>query len=191
MLLALGPLQLDTTTRTVVIGVADSPDDACIDRATSGADAVWLRGAATMAQVRAAAQRCARPIGVTVDDLGRSAELEAAGAVAVEVRARHADADLAGLGSHAGLGLWCVPGLVRRALDAGVAPERLIVEGGPWDGPGVAGATVVGDGPSTWGSVVHVLLEGAGAIRTTDARAVRRVVTVTDRLLSARDGRRT
>lgn len=186
MLLALGPLQLDTTMRTVVIGVADSPDDACVDMATAGADAVWLRGEATVAQVRAATERCARPIGVTVGDLDRSAELEAAGAVAVEMR--FSDADVAGLASHPGLSLWCVPDVARLALDAGVAPERLIVEGGPWDGPGVVGATVVGDGPATWGLVVHALLEGAGAIRTTDARAVRRVVTVADRLLSARDG---
>jgi hypothetical protein len=189
VLLALGPLQLDTTMRTVVIGVADSPDDACVDLATAGADAVWLRGAATVAQVRAAAERCARPIGVTVDDLDRAAELEAAGAAAVEVRSPDADADVAGLGSRPGLSLWCVPDVARRALDAGVAPERLIIEGGSWDGPGVVGATVVRDGPATWGSVVHALLEGAGAVRTTDARSVRRVVTVADRLLSARDGR--
>lgn len=189
MLLALGPLQLDTTARTVVIGVADPRDGGCVDAASVGADAVWLRPGATAAQVREIAGRCDRPVGITVDDLDGWADLVAAGAVAVEVRSP--DVDVAEVASARDLTLWCGPGVARRALDAGVALEHLVVEGGAWDRPGVVGVTVQGAGPSAWGTVVRAVLDGAGAVRTTDPRALRRVAAVVDRLVAARDGGRT
>lgn len=187
MLLALGPLQLDTMARTVVIGLADSLDRGCIEAAATGADAVWLRRGATVAQVSEAVERCGgRPVGITVDDLDRPIDLAAAGAVAVEVRT--SDVDVDELASVRGLSLWCTPGLARRALGAGVVAERLMVEGGPWDGPGVVGSTVVGEGPSAWGAVVRAVQDGVGAVRTTEPRAVRRVVAVADRLVAAQHG---
>ena len=181
MLLALGQLQLDTAARTAVIGLVDSLDRGCIEAVASGADAVWLRCGATPAQVSEAAERGRRPVGLTVDALVRSAELAAAGAVAVEAR----DVDVAEVAAVRELSLWCTPEVARLALEAGVAPDRLIVEGGAWTGPGVVGRTVGGDGPSAWGAVVRAVRDGVGAVRTTDTRAVRRVVTVTDRLVAA------
>ena len=183
MLLALGQLQLDTAARTAVIGLVDSLDRGCIEAVASGADAVWLRCGATVAQVSEAAERSGRPVGITVDDLVRSAELVAAGAVAVEVRA--VDVDVAEMAAARELSFWCTPDVAHRALEVGVTPDRLIVEGEAWTGPGVVGRTCGGEGPSAWGAVVRAVHDGVGAVRATDTRAVRRVVTVADRLMAA------
>ncbi|MCO8129016.1 hypothetical protein NHL50_17560 [Acidimicrobiia bacterium EGI L10123] len=183
MLLALGQLQLDTAARTAVIGLVESLDPGCIEAVACGADAVWLRCGATIAQVSEAAERGGRPVGLTVDGLVRSAELAAAGAVAVEVRA--ANVDVAEMVAAPELSFWCTPDVARRALEAGVTPDRLIVEGEAWTGPGVVGRTVGGEGPSAWGAVVRAVHDGVGAVRASDTRAVRRVVTVADRLVAA------
>lgn len=178
MLLAIGPLQLDTTVRTVVVGMVGAVDARSVDDALACADAVWLLEPRSADEVTAACQR-GRPVGVTVEDLGLLEELVAAGAVAVESASPGAVDAVA----HHGVALWSDPELARRAIDAGVPPERLVTERG---GPGVHGATVAGVGPAVWGEVVRALLDGARVVRTTDVRAVRRVAAVTDRLVTAR-----
>lgn len=184
MLLAPGPLQRDATAPTVVVGLADGPGRLDVARVAPGADVVWLGRPATAAQVQEVAARSGRPVGITLDGPAPLAELRAAGAVAVELGA--GDVDLPEVVAVDGLGLWCGPATARRALDAGLAPDRLIVEGGPWTGPGETGATVPGAGPSAWGAALRAVLGGAGVVRTTDVRALRRVVAVTDRLVAAR-----
>ena len=180
MLLALGPLQLDTTARTVVVGLVASADPACVEQASVGADALWFQRAST-AQVADAGRRSGLPVGVTVEHLDLLAELAGAGAVAVELAS--ADLDVAHAARLDDLGLWCTPAQARRALEVGVSPDRVVTEGG---GAGVPGATVPGDGPATWGAVLRTVEGGARVVRTTDVAAVRRVVTVVDRLAAAR-----
>lgn len=188
MLLALGPLQLDTAAGTVVVGLADSLAPGCVERAAVGADLVWLQRAGTGAEVAEAAERAELPVGATVEEAAALDDLLAAGLAAVELRSGAADAVDAVPGS--GSALWCTPGSARRALDAGIAPDRIIVEGHDGSGPGLRGTTIAGDGPAAWGSVVRAVLDGTAVVRTTDVQAVRRVVTVVDRLVAARDGGR-
>ena len=180
MLLALGPLLLDTTVRTVVVGVLDGIAPASMARAAAGADVVWLRSSPTPDQVGSAGRETGLPVGVT-DVTGALDDLVAAGAVAIECGSSGA-VDVA---AHCGLTMWCLPSQVERALAAGVPRERIISEP-VGDGATVAGATIGGAGPGTWGEVVRAVQGGARVVRTTDVRAVRRVVTVTDRLLAAR-----
>lgn len=179
MLLALGPLLLDTTDRTVVVGVLDGVAPGPMATASAGADVVWLHSPSPE-HVQMASRETGLPVGVS-DDVDALDELVAAGAVAVECSSSGA----IGLALRGEVALWCAPGQARQALGAGVPPERIISEPGD-GGRSVAGATVAGEGPGTWGEVVRAVHAGAGIVRTTDVRAVRRVVTVADRLRAAR-----
>ncbi len=174
MLLALGPTLLDTQVRAVVIGVVDDASQAAIERASAGADGLWLRSA-TPDGVERARRSSGLPVGATVDDLAALEELVAAGAAGVECPAQ----DAAELASSSGLVLWCTPRQADGARAAGVTDSKLVVEGR-------TGATIEGEGPPAWGAVVRAVGTGAGVVRTTDVPAVRRVVTVTDRLRAAR-----
>lgn len=179
MLLALGPLLLDTTDRTVVVGVLDGIAPGSMATAAAGADVVWLCSPSPD-HVETASSETGLPVGVT-DDVDALDDLVAAGAVVVECSSSGA----IGLALRGEVALWCAPDQTRQALGAGVPPERIISEPGD-GGRSVAGATVAGEGPGTWGEVVRAVHAGAGVIRTTDVRAVRRVVTVADRLRAAR-----
>jgi hypothetical protein len=179
VLLALGPLLLDTTDRTVVVGMLDGIAPGAMAKAAAGADVVWLRSPSPE-HVGTAGRETGLPVGVT-DDVGALGDLVAAGAVAVECDA----ADAVDHALRNGVTLWCGPVQAGQALAAGVARDRIISEPGD-GGRAVIGATVVGAGPGTWGHVVRMLGAGAGVVRTTDVRAVRRVVTVADRLRAAR-----
>ena len=179
MLLALGPLLLDTTDRTVVVGVLDGIAPGSMASAAAGADVVWLR-APSPEHVETVGRETGLPVGVT-DDVGALDDLVAAGAVAVECSSSGA----IGLALRGEVALWCAPSQARQALGAGVPPERIVSEPGD-RGRSVVGATVAGQGPGTWGEVVRALHGGAGVVRTTDVRAVRRVVSVADRLRAAR-----
>lgn len=176
MLLALGPLQLDTASRTVVVGLADRLHDPTL----AGADAAWL--AAPTADRVAALAGAGLPVGVTVADVAMLPELVHAGAVAVagpEDDVVDAAADLA-------LTLWCSSAQAAHAATVGVPPDRVVCEpGDPGTAP-VAGTTVEGEGPAAWGQVVRHVLAGARVVRTQDVASVRRVVTVLDRLAAAR-----
>lgn len=174
MLLALGPLQLDTAVRTVVVGLVDGSDTSSVEHATVGADAMWLRRSATPNRV-AAVRRTGLPVGVTADDVTELRDLVEAGAVAVECGA-HGAVELA---AAADLVLWCTAQQAEDARACGVAGSKLVVEGS-------TGATVEGQGPAAWGAVTRAVLAGAGVVRTGDLGAVRRVATVADRLLAAR-----
>lgn len=177
MLLALGPLLLDTAARTVVVGVLDGAGPG----AAVGADAVWLRRP-TADQVASVSRDTGLPVGVTVDDVTALDELVAAGAVAIECVSL-ATVDVA-LGRQ--LTMWCSPVQADRAIGAGVPVERIVCEPAEAGAPTVVGATIAGDGPCAWGEVLRVADAGARVVRTTDVRSVRRVVTVIDRLASAR-----
>lgn len=183
MLLALGPLQLDTAVRTVVVGVVTGSAPAAVEHAATGADAVWLCDAAPAGQVAQLCRETGLPIGVTVDDLDLDLldELVAAGAAAIESGSPGA-VEAAAVRR---LAMWCDPVQADRARQAGIPAERLVCEAAP-GGTGVPGATVAGAGPATWGAVVRAVHDGARVVRTADVRSVRRVVTVTDRLRSAR-----
>ena len=178
MLLALGPLQLDTTVRTVVVGVDTGTGP--VEHAASGADAVWLCDGATAGRLEQLRQATGLPIGVSVEDLDRLDELVAAGAVALE----SGSVGAVEAAAHQGLTLWCDPAQAEQARRAGVPRERLVCEPAA-GGSAVPGATVAGTGPATWGAVARVVHDGARVVRTTDARSVRRVVTVADRLRAA------
>ena len=179
MLLALGSLLLDTTDRTVVVGVLDGIAPGSMAQAAAGADVVWLRSPSPE-HVGTARRETGLPVGVT-DEVAALDDLVAAGAVAVECLSAEA-LDLARL---ADVALWCTPSRAGQALSSGVPPERIISEPGH-GATTVAGATVAGEGPGAWGEVVRAVRAGAGVIRTTDVRSVRRVVTVADRLRAAR-----
>jgi hypothetical protein len=127
--------------------------------------------------------RSGLPVGVTADDPALLRELVAAGAVAVEPTGA---VDVADLATTERLALWCGPAEARRAIDAGVRPDRIVVESDDGGALGTAGATVAGSGAATWGAIVRSVLGGARVVRTADVRAARRVVTVVDRLLAAR-----
>ena len=176
MLLALGPLLLDTTVRTVVVGLVDEAGPA----SCAGADAVWL-GSPTPRQVASTGRATGLPVGVTVEDVDGLDDLVAAGAVAVECGVPEAVSAARDLQ----LTMWCRSGQAERATAAGVAPEH-IVRTAADVAAGVVGLTVDGDGPHTWGEVVRATHAGARVVRTTDVRSVRRVVTVMDRLARAR-----
>jgi hypothetical protein len=176
VLLALGPLQLDTASRTVVVGLADRLHDPT----PAGADAAWL--AAPTAERVATLAGAGLPVGVTVVDVAMLPELVHAGAVAVagpDGAVVDAAVDLA-------LTLWCTPAQAARAATAGVPPDRVVCEPGDPGAAPVAGTTVEGDGPAAWGQVIRHVLAGARVVRTTDVASVRRVVTVLDRLVAAR-----
>lgn len=182
MLLALGPLQLDTRGRTVVVGLPEGADQTSVAIAAAGADALWLRSP-TAAQVAAATQHTGLAVGVTVADPGSLDDLVRAGAVAVECASTVAvDAALA---RH--LALWCPPSQAVHAVAAGVPPERVVCEPGATGATTVPGVTVAGTGPPVWGEVVRAAMAGARVVRTSDVRSVRRVVTVVDRLVTVRD----
>lgn len=180
MHLALGSLQLHPTVRTVVVGLLEA-SAARVEPLEMAADALWLRGPVTPAHVAEVCERTGLPVGVTVDHADLASELVAAGAVALE--AASAAVDVVDEAGPSAVALWCTPADARRAGEAGVAPDRIIVEGG---GPGIAGITVDGAGPAAWGAVLGSVFDGVRVVRTADARAVRRVVTVADRLLAAR-----
>lgn len=176
MLLAIGSSLLDTTVRTVVVGLLDGAGPTSI----AGADALWLPSP-TPERVAATSRDTGLPVGVTLDDLGALGELVAAGAVAIEC------ASLAAIAAARDLQLtmWCSSGQAARAVDAGVAPERIVREQG-WGVATAVGVSVVGHGPGTWGEVVRATRAGARVVRTTDVAAVRRVVSVLDRLAAER-----
>ena len=174
MHLALGPLQLDTAVRTVVVGLADAADS----HALAGADAAWLTSP-TPSRVATLAGT-GLPVGVTVAEVASLRELVDAGAVAV---ACPSAADVARQPS---LTLWSSPAQATEAVAAGLPPERLVCEPGDRHIAAVAGTTVEGGGPAAWGQVVRDVLAGARVVRTDDVAAVRRVVTVLDRLVAAR-----
>lgn len=177
MLLALGPLLLDTTVRAVVVGVLDGTGPASI----AGADAVWLRRP-TADQVVATSRDTGLPVGVTVDDVAALEDLVAAGAVAVECDSPGAiDAAL-----DRQVTMWCPPAQADRAIGGGVPAERLVRESGDAGAATVVGVTIAGHGPRTWGEVAGAVHAGARVVRTTDVRSVRRVVTVMDQLTLAR-----
>jgi hypothetical protein len=178
VLLALGPLQLDATDRTVVVGVATR--SGTVEHAAGGADAVWLCAGATAGRVDQLRRGTGLPIGVTVEDLDGLDELVAAGAVALESGSPGAVASAI----RRGLALWCDPAQAAQARQAGVPEELVICEGAP--GPGVPAATLAGTGPGTWGAAARAVHDGARVVRTADVRSVRRVVTVADRLRRAR-----
>lgn len=184
MLLALGPLQLDTTVRTVVVGVLDGVAPGAMAGAAAGADAVWFLSSPSPQQVRAATGETGLPVGVTGD--AELQDLVSAGAVAIEC----GPADAVDVAAQLGLTIWCGASRVDQALAAGVPRARIVSEPGA-DGSTVAGATVTGAGPGTWGEVIRAVHGGARVVRTTDVRSVRRVVTVADRLLAARPADRT
>lgn len=179
MLLALGPLLLDTTDRTVVVGVLDGIAPGSMATAAAGADVVWLRSPSPE-HVGTASRETGLPVGVT-DDVDALDDLVAAGAVVVECNSSGA----IGLALRGDVALWCAPPQAQQALGAGVPRDRIISEPGEV-GRSVIGATVHGDGPGAWGEVVRAVRAGAGVVRTTDVRSVRRVVTVADRLRAAR-----
>lgn len=180
MLLALGPLQLDTASRTIVVGLADRLHDPTL----AGADAAWL--AAPTADRVATLAGAGLPVGVTVADLAMLGELVHAGAVAVACP----DDDVVDAAVDLALTLWCSPAQAARATAVGVPPDRVVCEpGNPGTAP-VAGTTVAGEGPAAWGQVVRHVLAGARVVRTQDVASVRRVVTVLDRLVAARGAAR-
>lgn len=183
MPLALGPLQLDPTVRTVVVGLVTVPASPCVEPLGRGADVLWLPGAARPGHVADAVGRSGLPVGVTVDDPALLGDLVGAGAVAFEPSGAVDVTDLLGT---EGLAVWCTPAQARRAVEAGISQDRIVVEPGGSDDPGCPGVTVVGAGPATWGAVLRDLLAGARVVRITDVASARRVVTVADRLLSAR-----
>lgn len=179
MLPALGPVTIPPAGRTVVIGVPADSGRAAVERAAAGADAVWLRLPTTPDRVATLRQESGLPVGVTTDGIAGLGALVAAGAVALECGADGAFA----LAAEAHVAVWCAPDQAEAALRAGVPAAHLIVEGA---GGGVQGATVEGAGPAAWGAVVRAVRDGALVVRTTDARSVRRVLAVTDRLRAAR-----
>lgn len=186
MLLALGPLQLDTAVRTAVVGLTDSLAPGDIERAAVGADLLWLRRVGGSG-VTEAARRSGLPVGVTDPEACSLDELIEAGAVAVERTS--GDLDVADLARLDRIGLWCGPDVARQALAAGVACERLVVEGASSSDEVAGGTTLAGDGPAVWGAVIRAVLGGSVVVRTTDPRSVRRVVAVTDRLQRAHRAR--
>lgn len=177
MLLALGPLLLDTTVRTVVVGVLDGTGPASI----AGADAVWLRHP-TVDQVVATSRATGLPVGVTVDDVAALDDLVAAGAVAIECDSPGA-IDVA---LDRQVTMWCPGPQADRATEAGVPAERVVREPGAAGDATSVGVTVTGHGPRTWGEAVRAGHGGARVVRTADVRSLRRVVTVMDRLTVAR-----
>jgi hypothetical protein len=181
VLLALGPLQLDTTVRTVVVGVVDGADLTGVAQPVNGADALWLRAPCTPEQAAVVCRDGGLPVGVTVDDLEMLDELVAAGAVAIESTSPDAVAAAAARR----LSLWCTPAQAHQARRAGVDGAHIVQEPGAPDAGGVPGTTVEGYGPATWGAVARAVHDGCRAVRTVDVRSVRRVVTVADRLLAA------
>lgn len=179
MLLALGPLVVDTTVRTVVVGVLDG-SSAAQTPSLPGADAAWLTSP-TAEAVASMLDATGLPVGVTVHDPSTLDGLVSAGAVAVECGSVAALDEAA----HGEVALWCSPDQVDRALAAGAPPERIVCDPGDARIP-TAGATVAGRGPAAWGEVARAVHGGARVVRTGDVRSVRRVVTVLDRLAAAR-----
>lgn len=177
MLLALGPLQLDATDRTVVVGVVTR--SGTVEHAVAGADAVWLCDDATAGRVEQLRRGTGLPVGVTVEDLDRLDELVAAGVVALET----GSPDAVEAAVRHRLTLWGDPSQAARARGADVPEELIVCQGAP--GPGVPAATLAGTGPGTWGAAARAVHDGVRVVRTTDARSVRRVVTVADRLRRA------
>lgn len=178
MLLALGTPQLDPTARAVVVALVTGAGADCVTVAAAGADALWLGPTATPSEVAQVTRRVGVPVGVTVADLEGLEPLVASGAVAVE----SASPQIVDQVAVSSLVLWCDRAIADDAVAAGVPGPRIVCEGG---GPGVHGVTVIGQGPAAWGAVVQAVQAGARVVRTTDPKAVRRVVTVTDRLLAA------
>lgn len=183
MLLALGPLVVDTTVRTVVVGVLDG-SSAAQTPSLPGADAAWLTSP-TAEAVASMLDATGLPVGVTVHDPSTLDGLVSAGAVAVECGSVAALDEAA----HREVALWCSPDQVDRALAAGAPPERIVCDPGDariTTAGATAGATVAGRGPAAWGEVARAVHGGARVVRTGDVRSVRRVVTVLDRLAAAR-----
>ena len=177
MLTVPDPTRVDATPRTVIVGLVEAAALEAVEQAATGADALWLRSA-TPEQVAAAIRATGLPVGVTSDDVTALEELVDAGAVALESATEGALA----LAAARGLTAWCRPAQGDGALARGVSVAKVVVEGR-------TGVTVAGDGPAAWGAVVRAVHGGATVLRTTDVRSVRRVVAVTDRLVSARHRR--
>ena len=190
MHLALGSTQLDLTRRAAVVGLVEPGADAAdtVRRATAlrdaGADVVWLRRPPTTPVdevVGPVALALGSPVGADAVDRAEVDALAAAGAVLVGLASGRPDA-LARAEEH-GLTVYLdgTPG-----TSVGLAPSRLVVEGHLGDATAIHGCTVHGAGPATWARVVVALQAGALVVRTVDVKAVRRVATVTARLLDAR-----
>lgn len=189
MHLALGSRQLDLGRRAAVVGLVD-PDLAVADavRRTAelceaGADVVWLRrssGAPVTDLVASVVETIGCPVGVDAVDRPDIEAVAGAGAVLVGLAAHRPDALAAAEARGLSVYLDATPG-----TGLGLARSRLVVEGHLDDATAIHGCTVRGTGPATWARVVIALQAGAQVVRTFDVHAVRRVATVTARLLDA------
>lgn len=190
MHLALGTTQLDLTPRAAVVGLVEPGLDAAhavrrtSELCAAGADAVWLRRSSQAPVTDLVAEIVTTigcPLGVDAFDRGDVQAVAGAGAALVGLASGRPDA-IAAAEEH-GLAVYLdgTPG-----TSLGLAPSRLVVEGHLGEDTAIHGCTVRGEGPATWARAVVALRAGALVLRTVDVRAVRRVATVTARLLAAR-----
>ncbi len=190
MHLVLGSTRLDLTPRAVVVGLArpsldvDDTVRQAVELRDAGADVVWIRrspGARVDEVVGRVVAAVGHPVGVDVVDHLDVDAVARAGAVLVGLDGHRPD-DLAAAAEH-GLSVYldAAPG-----TGLGLDRSRLVVEGHLDDDTALHGCTVTGTGPRAWARVVLGLQAGVQVVRTADVHAVRRVATVTARLLAAR-----
>lgn len=169
--LALGSERYDLRVRPVVIALGAGPDAA-------GADVVWV---ADPADVDLAASPL--PVGADARDADHVEALAGAGAAVVGIRSGD-DGALAAAGAR-GLAVLVDPADVAMAATH-LPPERLLVR----SACPVAGTVACVDaapGPAGWGRLTVAATAGVRVVRTAEPRSVRRVTTVVDAILAARE----
>lgn len=174
MHLVLGSQRHDLRHRTVVIARVPRPG-----HPASGADALW---ASTLGGVDVRAVPV--PVGVDASDADDVHRLADAGVAAVAIRP--GDREACAAAAERDLTVLLAPDDVAAA--AAFPAERVLVANASPIAGGVACFTPDADGPAAWGAVTWSLAEGVRVLRTSESRSVRRVATVVERLVAAREG---
>jgi len=173
--LVLGSQRHDLRDRTVVIARVDRPV-----HPVPGADALW---AGTVDGVDLRALTIA--VGADASDAADVHRLADAGAAAVAL----APGDRTACAAAAQRELTVlVPLADAGAAVASLPPDRVLVAHGSPVADGTTCFTPPGEGPAAWAAATRALAAGVRVVRTAEPRSMRRVATVVERLVAARQG---
>jgi hypothetical protein len=170
--LVLGSERYDLRARAVVVARVEHPG-----QPAPGADAVWVADPAG-----AGAHHL--PVGADAVDADHVHRLADAGVSAVGIAP--GDRRAASAAEERGLTVLVTPDDVADAA-ALLPPERVLVCGSAPRAGAVACCTPDGTGPAAWAQVTVAMRSGVRVVRTNEPGSVRRVATVVQRLVDARE----
>jgi hypothetical protein len=170
--LVLGSQRIDLRDRTVVVAMVDGAPVA-----VPGADVVWARSSCCDRDRVVAA---GLPVGTDAADAADVERLARAGVAVVALGSL--DEEAIAVAAARDLSVL----LPARPVSGDIDAARVLVEACTPVADAAACCTVTGTGPPAWARAVGAVAAGVRVVRTSDARSVRRAVTVADRLVAAR-----